>query len=91
MLCYVIGSSFFTFTELPRMKKGELTTTQNAAPQEFVFVCAYARHESQSSYLASSMMKIVPSTAMLPIDRSFPHRYDVSTPSSSDQCISEAL
>jgi hypothetical protein len=36
-------------------------------------------------------VNIVPSVAMLPIDKWFPHGYDVSRPSSSDQSISDAL
>ena len=36
------------------------------------------------------MMNIVPSVAMLPIDKWFPHGYDISRPS-SDQSISDVL
>ena len=48
-------------------------------------------HTRNESYFASSMVNIVPSVAILPIDMWFPHGYDVSRPSSSDQSISDAL
>jgi hypothetical protein len=42
-------------------------------------------------YFASSMLNVLPSSAMLSIDQSFPHGYDISRPSSSVHSAKVAL
>jgi len=49
------------------------------------------RTRGMNPYFANSIVNIVPFVAMLPIDKWFPHGYDISRPSSSDQSISDAL
>ncbi len=64
------------------------TVQCSSMPKKYKKVAQRGRNES---YFASSIVNIVPSVAMLPIDKWFPHGYDISRPSSSDQGISNAL